>query len=135
MINSPRFMDVSASVHPIVGIAYLNFIFLFLLFVVFFSFFAQPTGYEIRLPFSGGEGVSEENRVTISITSENVLYFNDKVVTLNDLKKGLLRTRLSDVVVYLRVDRRSSMGRLSDVWDLCKALGVSRVKVVAQQDH
>ena len=128
-----RRMDVSAPLHPVLGIAFLNFIFLFLLLVVFFSFFAVPSGFELRMPVSGS-GI-DENHAVVRITGENVLYFNGRVVTINDLKRALVKVNKANTVIYLRSDRRAAMGRVADVWDLCKGLGSARVKIVATQDN
>jgi biopolymer transport protein ExbD len=135
-MTTERSMDPSPPLHPILGIAFLNFIFLFLALIVFFSFFAVPSGFEVRMPVIGGN-IPDEGHVTVRVTSENVLYFNDKVVTLNDLKKALMKLKLnaSNALVYVRVDRRASMGRVADVWEMCKGLGVARVKVVASQEN
>ncbi len=129
-----RSMELSPPLHPILGIAFLNFIFLFLSMVVFFSFFAVPSGLELRMPTINSGNALAESHVTIRITSENILYFNEHVVTLNDLKRELPKVSAGKAI-YLHVDRRSSMGRVADVWDLCKGLGSAKVRVIASQEN
>jgi biopolymer transport protein ExbD len=127
-------IDLSAPLHPVLGIAFLNFVFLFLLLIIFFSFFASPSGFEIRMPVSGVSAM-EENRAIVKITGENVLYFNDKVVTINELKRALIKTNKPNTIIYIRSDRRASLGRVADVWDLCKGLGSARIKIIAAVDN
>ena len=129
-MTSHRRMGLAPSFHPVVATAFLNFIFLILVMVVFFSFFATPSGFEIRLPGVANSGMFEK-QFTVRITAENVLFFNEKVVTINDLKRALFKiANTANTVVYLQVDRRSSMGRVVDVWDLCKGLGIAQVKII-----
>lgn len=125
-----RQLQPAPPLEPILGIAFLNFIFVFIVLLVFFSFFAVPSTFDIRVP-SATDNTLEENHATIRITSENVLYLNDRVVTLNDLKKALRKFDGRGMVVYVRVDRRASSGRAADVLDLCKGAGIALVKMVA----
>ncbi|MBI4309585.1 MAG: biopolymer transporter ExbD [Candidatus Omnitrophica bacterium] len=136
-MNIKRHMEIAPPLHPVVGIAFLNFIFVVFLLVIFFSFFAVPSGFELRLPRLGpvgGLNAFDEPYVTVRITSENVLYFNDKVVTINELKRALFKIKAVNKLLYLRVDRRASAGRMADVWDLCKGLEIARVKIVASEE-
>ena len=128
-------MELSLPLHPILGITFMNFIFLIVLLIVFFSFFAVPSGFEIQIPSAVADNGVEQSNATIRVTGENVLYFNDRVVTINDLKRALIKANAANMVVYVRVDRRASMGRVADVWDLCKGLGAARVKVIASQSN
>jgi len=134
-MKNDRFVDIAPPLHPILGIAFINFILVIILMIVFFSFFATPSAFEIRMPVFGVNEGFEENRLTIRITGENVLYFNGKAVTINDLKRALQKTKAVNAVIYLRVDRRASMGRAADVWDLCKGLGIARIRIVASPEN
>ena len=127
-------MEIAPSLHPVLGLAFVNFIFVIILLIIFFSFFAAPSGFEIRLPAAGDSSALDESHATVRITSENVLYFNDKVMTINELKRALFKINTANKVIYLRVDRRASVGRVADVWDLCKGLAIARVKMVASQE-
>ncbi len=69
----------------------------------------------------------------IAITAENVFYLNGKVVTLSELKKDLAKIEFSRRNISIRVDRHSSMGRVMDVWDLCRSLGNSHVHIVTDE--
>lgn len=114
---------------PILIIAYLNFTLLMFLLVVFYSFFARPAGYEIRMPSLVAQSLETSGVVTVRINAENVLFLNDKVVTLNDLKRGLIKTQTTNRTIYIQVDSRASMARVTDVWEMCKGLGVAQVKI------
>ena len=80
-------------------------------------------------------GAAEEPRATIDITAENVLYFNGKVVTLNDLKKILAGQTRTAQAIFIRADRRASLGRMADVWDLCRGLNAGRVHIITAKEN
>ncbi len=120
--------------HPILAVAFLNLFLLLFLLLIFCSSLAKPAGFEIRMPRAViSEGL--ENNQAITITSENVLYFNGKVVTLNELKKDLSKAVFKPQNIFIHAHRHSSMGRIMDVWDLCRALGSSHVHIVAGEEN
>ncbi len=121
------------SLHPVVAVALVNFCLLAVVMAGFYSFFASPSGIEVRMPRLLS-GTAEENRSTVDVTAENVLYFDGKVVTLNDLKKVLAGQRYVPGVIFVRADRRASLGRVADVLDLCRGLNAGRVHIIAARE-
>lgn len=125
--------DILTPFHPVLCLAAMNLLLLIILFLVVCSNFAKPAGFEVRMPLlSQASGVLADQNIVI--TAENVLFLNDKVVTISELKKVLLKADPKKQNVLIRIDRRASMGRVIDVWDLCKALGSARVHMVASED-
>jgi biopolymer transport protein ExbD len=124
--NAPSSTSVLS---PILIIAFLNILFLFLLMIVFYSFFATPVGYEIRMPSVTTRSMDTSGSLSIRINAENVLYLNEKVVTLNDLKKRMIKINVQDKTIYVQVDTRASMARVADVWEICKGLGAAQVSL------
>ena len=120
--------------HPILSAAAVNFFLIMLMLMIYCSSLARPAGYEIQIPRSG-EMDSLRNDQSIRITAENVFYFNDRVLTFNELKKELSKIDSSKRSIFVHVDRRAQAGRVMDLWDLLKALGNSRVQVVTDQKN
>ena len=120
--------------HPAVAVAFVNFCLLAVLMGGFYSFFAAPSGIEVRVPRLLSAG-ADGSRATVDITAENVLYFDGRVVTLNDLKKIFSRQVNGNRAIFIRADRRASLGRVADVWDLCRGLNTGRVYIVAAQER
>ena len=120
--------------HPALAVAFINFFLLIMVMGGFYSFFASPAGIEVRMP-RFLPGATEEQHATVDITAENVLYFNSKVVTLNDLKKVLGGQARTAQVIFIRADRRASLGRVADVWDLCRGLNAGRVHIIAAREN
>jgi biopolymer transport protein ExbD len=119
--------------HPVLIVAGMSLFLVIFSILIFCSSFAKPAGFEIRMPLAGSsEGIQSDQ--TIIITAENVLYFNNKVVTLNELKKSLGRIGYKNQNIFIHVDLRSSMGRVMDVWELCRALGSSQVHIMSKEN-
>ncbi len=114
---------------PVLVIAFFNFMFLFIVLIIFYSFFAVPAGYEIRMPIMATRNLETGQVITIRVSAENVLFLNDKVVTFNDLKRALLKINIANNTIYVQVDSRASMARVGDIWEMCKGLGIAQVKV------
>jgi biopolymer transport protein ExbD len=120
--------------HPILIFAGMSLFLLIFSILIFCSSFSKPAGFEIRMPLTVASGALQSDQ-TITITAENVLYFNNKVVTLNELKKALGKVGYKNQNIFVYVNRRSSMGRVMDVWELCRALGSSQVHIMSGQEN
>ncbi|HPN56328.1 MAG TPA: biopolymer transporter ExbD, partial [Candidatus Omnitrophota bacterium] len=71
----------------------------------------------------------------IIISSENVIYHNDAVLTLEELNQRLQDLRGRDIPVLIKADRRASLGRMVDVWDICRKYGIERINIATTQDR
>ena len=78
---------------------------------------------------SGGVSPLAGQGVVIMITSENVIYINDRVVTLNELRRFLAKGNFRQGALMIKADRRSSMGRVADILDLCRGISGASVNV------
>jgi biopolymer transport protein ExbD len=113
----------------------IDVIFLLLIFFMLSSSFTFQSGIHVKLPKAVTSDVIKEENFTISITSENIIYFNGKVTSLIDLKQRLQSADQKDVPVMIRADRRSSMGRIVDVWDLCRELGIQKINIATNTEQ
>ena len=39
-----------------------------------------------------------------------------------------------DIPVMIKADRRASMGRIVDIWDLCRELNIERINIATNHD-
>lgn len=115
---------------PIVIIAALNIVLILGMLFMATSQMATPAG--VVLTLNPPANVSkEENQVHVMISSENVIYVDEKVMTLNELRRILAAPRLKGGHIYLRADKRASVGRLMDVFKLCQGIINGQVHVSA----
>ena len=113
---------------PLIDVVFLLIIF----FMLTSSFIFQP-GIRVNLPRAlTSEILSEENAV-VTVTAENLIYYNGKLVTVKELSSVLKKAASSHLPVLIKADRRASLGRIVEVWDICRQQGVSRVNIATNQ--
>ena len=110
---------------PLIDIVFQLLIF----FMLTSSFIFQP-GIKINLPKAVTSEVLHEQNFVITVTGENLIYFDNKAVTSNELNKKLVKEIAPlKKPLLIKADRHSSLGRVVEVWDMCRAAGISHVNI------
>lgn len=129
-----RHMELEHGLKQIEITPLIDMVFLLLIFFLLTSNFVVQPGIKVNLPKAvTSENVRYEN-LEIIITSENVAYFNSKIVTVEDLKKIIKQVSGKDQSILIKADRRASLGRVVEVWDLCRDLGVAKINIATNQE-
>lgn len=85
-------------------------------------------GFNVSLPRAATGKEVRNVEMVITLTKEHLIYFNDEVVTLNELRQKLERFNGSQPV-YIRADSYAYVHKLIALWDLCRAAGVRDIHV------
>ncbi len=109
-------------------------IFQLLIFFMLSSSFVFQSGISVKLPKAITSEVIKEENLIIIITSEDVLYLNDVISTMKTLKEKLNEKENKNRLILIKADRRASLGRIIDIWDLCRELGIERVNIATNQE-
>ena len=113
----------------------IDVVFLLLIFFMLTSPFAVQSGINVKLPKAVTSDVIRTENVNITITSENVIYLNEKVATLKELREVLANPKMKNNLILIKADRRASVGRVVDVWDMCRNLGIEKLNIATNQDE
>lgn len=113
----------------------IDVIFQLLIFFMLSSSFTFQSGINVKLPKAVTSDIIREENFIITITSENVTYLNGKVITLDELKQQLSKPGSKEHPLLIKADRRASVGRIVDVWDLCRDLGIERINIATNQNN
>lgn len=97
-------------------------------------YFTQPSAIHVKLPKAVTSDIVNDKNFTIVVTSENMIYFNDRVTTLEELKTWLGRSYDKKRPVLIKADRRASVGRIVDIWNLGRSAGIERINVATAQE-
>jgi len=128
-----RSVNINHGLGHINFVPLVNVIFLLLIFFLISSSFVVQSGITVKLPKAvTSESIKEEN-LTITITSEDVIYIDDKVLTMKSLRQELQKKETTDRSILIKADRRASLGRIIDIWDLCRELHIEKVNIVTNQ--
>ena len=69
----------------------------------------------------------------ITLTKDHVLYWDQEVVTLKELKARLRKQR-GEKPVLIRADRHAYVDRLIELWDMCREAGYKEVHIATLAD-
>ncbi len=124
-----RFQVKGNIIHPIVAVGFINFVLMVTILIMSATIFARPSGVQMEFP-SLREGINPSGRgVVITVTGENVIYIDGRVVTLNELRRFLAQGNFRKNALMIKVDARASMGRVADILDLCRGILGASVNV------
>lgn len=112
----------------------IDIVFQLLIFFMLTSSFVMQPGIKVNLPKAiSSEAVKLEN-IDILVTSENVTYLNGKVVTTQELKALLKQAAKRNQTILIKADRRASLGRVVEIWDLARDLGLTQINIATNQE-
>ena len=112
----------------------IDVILLLLIFFLLSASLTSQSGINVKLPKAITSDAIKEENLTITVTSENVIYLNNKIITVKELRRELKKNVNKSRPVLIKADRRSSMGRIVDVWDLCRELGIEKINIATDQE-
>lgn len=92
------------------------------------------SGIEVNVPKTRTVRQITEQRMVVSIDSQQNVYLNDQPVNLHDLPQKLLQpgTDPAHQAIYLRADEKVPFGAFAQVMDAVKQSGITNVSIVTQ---
>ena len=115
--------------HPLLAVGFINFVLMIVILIMSTTIFARPSGVQLEFPLFKEGGAASGVGVVITVTSENVIYIDGRVVTLNELRRFLAQGKFRRDALMIKADARASMGRVADILDLCRGISGAKVNV------
>jgi len=112
----------------------IDMVFQLLIFFMLTSSFVIQPGIKVNLPKAITSEVVKFENIELVISAENVTYLAGKVITMAELKPLLKQVAERKQSVLIKADRRASLGRVVEIWDMCRDLGVSQVNIATNQE-
>jgi biopolymer transport protein ExbD len=115
---------------PLIDVVFLLLIF----FMLTTTFINVESGVKVDLPSGDFAEVNERQNVVVSITENNVLYINNKLIDPDKLSESI-REEIEeniDSLVVLEADQNISHGKVVRVMDLIKKGGAERIAVATK---
>jgi len=114
------------------------FIFFFISFSLLYTFNPQRVQkLEVKLPAAQHTtAIDKISQVNITLTNEGVLYFEQEVVTLKELKERVKKMHAENpaVVVVLRADKLVNFKNVVNVLDILTEIGISNLNIAAVKE-
>ena len=113
---------------PLIDVVFQQLIF----FMLTSNFVLQP-GISVKLPKAiTSEVISSENLV-ITLTGQDLLFLNEAPTTLAELVPKIKQAAEDKKTVLLKADTSASLGRVVELWDLCRDAGVPQINIASNQ--
>ena len=101
---------------------------LLLFFMLTSSYIIQP-GIRINLPKALTSETVHDTSLVVTVTQDNLMMLNENAVTLEDLAVAFEKAAKDNVPLLIRADRSASLGKVVEIWDLCRDVGLTKVNI------
>jgi len=130
-----RHMELEHGLKQIDIAPLIDMVFQLLIFFMLTSSFVMQPGIKVNLPKAvTSETVKSEN-VEILVSAENVTYVEGRVFTLQELKALLKEAAKRNQSILIKSDKRASLGRVVEIWDMCRDMGVGQISIATNQEE
>jgi len=89
-------------------------------------------GIDVNLPKAKGRDLPSEERITMVIKKEGIIYMNENPVSLTDMRHKLEAISKLNPNVYLKADRGVPYGFVVEVIGEIKDAGIERLGIVTE---
>jgi len=109
----------------------IDVVFLLLIFFMLTSSFLMQPGIRVRLPRVHIGAPVEVQKLEITIDDSDRVYVGKRPVTMEELKAVVKdwADRWANLPVLIRGDEDASLGCVVRVWDICKAAGITKLRI------
>ncbi len=111
----------------------IDVVFLLLIFFMLTSNFVLQPGIKVKLPKAVTSEVLSSRNLTITLTGQDLLFLDDKPSSIAELSREIQIAAEENKTVLLKADSSSSLGRVVELWDLCRDAGVSQINIATNQ--
>lgn len=105
---------------------------LLIFFMLSSNFIFQP-GIKVSLPKAITSEVLSGENVVINVTAQDLLFLGDQPITINQLVTELKQAAVDQKTLLLKADTGASLGRVVEIWDLCRDLGIAQINIATNQ--
>lgn len=129
-----RHMELEHGLKQIDIAPLINVVFLLLMFFMLTSSFVMQPGIAVDLPKAVTSEAVKLGNIELAVSEGDVIYLDNKVVTKSALSNLLKQAAKRKQSVLIKSDRRASLGRLVEVWDMARESGVTQVNIATNQE-
>lgn len=101
---------------------------LLIFFMLTSNFIFQP-GIQVSLPKAITSEVIPSENLIVTVTGQDLLFLNEKPINFGDLVSKLKEAVRENRSLLLKADSNASLGRVVEIWDLCRELGIPQINI------
>ena len=121
------YLDVAMKI-PLIDV-----MFNLLIFFMLTSNFVVQSGITVHLPKAISSEVVRSENLVVTLTGQDLLFLNGEPVTINVLTEKIREAAQENKTLLLNADTRASLGRVVEIWDLCRQFGVPQINIATNQ--
>jgi len=110
-----------------------NIVFLLLIFLMLSSNFITQPGLKVELPRVVTSEAVKYDKIEILLTEGEQIYLDGRQVTAEELKSAFNKAAGNNQAVLIKADRRVSLGKASQLWDLARQSGITQINIATNQ--
>lgn len=111
----------------------IDIVFQLLIFFMLTSNFVFQPGIRVELPRAVTSEVISSENIVVTVTGQDLLFLNEKPITVNELISKLKEGARDKKSLLLKADTSASLGRVVEIWDLCRDLGIPQINIATNQ--
>jgi biopolymer transport protein ExbD len=111
----------------------IDVVFLLLIFFMLTSNFVVQPGIRVNLPKAISSEVIRSENLIVTLTGQDLMFLNDEPVTVQELIPRIHQAAQENKTVLLKADTNASLGRVVEIWDLCRESGIPQINIATNQ--
>ena len=111
----------------------IDVIFLLLVFFMLTSSFIFQPGIKINLPKALTSEVIQRENLIILVREDNSLFISERQINYDELSSRIKIAAKESKPILIKADRKASLGRVVEIWDMCRAEGVEKINIATSQ--
>ena len=111
----------------------INVFFLLFVFFLFTSSFIFQPGIKVDLPKAVTSEVIQQDNIIMTITRHDKIYLEDREISGDEIVSRLRILAKEKMGLLIRADSRASLGRIVEIWDMCRREGVLQINIATNQ--
>ena len=104
-----------------------------LIFFMLTSNFLVQSGIRVNLPKAVSSDVIRSENLIVTVTGQDLMFLNDQPITIQDLVPQIRQAAQENKTVMLKADTGASLGRVVEIWDLCRESGIPQINIATNQ--
>lgn len=129
-----RHMELEHGLKQIDIAPLIDMVFQLLIFFMLTSNFIMQPGIKVNLPKAVTSELIKEEALEILISAENIIYLNGRITKIQELKNIIKRIAKKNPPILIKADRRASLGRIVEIWDISRDFGISKINIATSQE-
>jgi len=112
----------------------IDMVLLLLIFFMLTSSFIMQPGIKVNLPKAVTSEIVKYENIEIVLSGENAVYLNGEEVTQDGLKGFLRQVAAKNRSIFIKADKRASLGRVVEIWGMCRDSGANQINIATNQE-